>query len=119
MNDTEAPLSQGLVRDLRQLPGSMVIKHADHLTCGVPDISVTWHGRTTWLEVKRVKNGRVIQRGLQHYTMRKMAQQGSAFYVYYTDEETQVLDPETMEILVSCSGHNHELVVSFVRRMHS
>ena len=36
----------------KQLPGAVVFRHEDRLTAGIPDISVTWHGRTVWLEAK-------------------------------------------------------------------
>jgi hypothetical protein len=49
----EAYLKGRLVRILREeLPGAVVFRHEDKFTPGVPDISVTWHGRTRWIEVK-------------------------------------------------------------------
>lgn len=53
---TEANLCTKLRADLlRLLPGAVITKHHDLSTAGVPDLSVNWCRRTTWVEVKLLK----------------------------------------------------------------
>lgn len=59
---TEAQFTRALVHDLRQvLDRTVIFKHNDRLTAGVPDLSVTYHGRTTWLEVKHLPRLRAVE----------------------------------------------------------
>ncbi len=39
----------------RHLRGSVVLKHADRSTTGIPDISVSWMGITGWTEMKYLR----------------------------------------------------------------
>lgn len=51
----ESKRSRELVRELKKLmPGGVVFKHCDPMTSGVPDISVSFRGRTIWVEAKYV-----------------------------------------------------------------
>ena len=69
---TEANLSKNLVLALKKrMPGSVVFKHNDRITAGIPDISVTWRGRTVWIEVKA---GRYPLSGIQNYVFQRMGQ---------------------------------------------
>jgi hypothetical protein len=70
------------------LPGAVVFKHHDAITAGIPDLSVTWRGTTTWLEVKY--NTDRIQ-PLQHNTMLRLEKQGHAFYVIYLQDPKQLI----------------------------
>jgi hypothetical protein len=50
---TEASVSSAFMTALRKrLPGAVVIKHRDASFIGLPDCSVTYNGRTYWLEFK-------------------------------------------------------------------
>lgn len=50
---------------LSELPGAEVIKHADAATGGIPDLSVTYNGRTSWLEVKLLRRGQTLESELE------------------------------------------------------
>jgi len=77
----EATLKSALVHLGRQtLPGHVLLRHEDKMTAGIPDISVTGHGRTLWIEVKF---GVITGRGIQAMTMERLAQYGMAVYVVY------------------------------------
>ena len=67
---------------------AVILKHNDRVTAGVPDISVTCGGRTTWLEVKLLRDwdeplGALKKKfnALQLATMRLLAENGRALYV--------------------------------------
>ena len=77
---TEAQFSQRLRRELKaQLPDAMIFKHNDHHTGGIPDFSLTYERKTTWVEVKLAGN-RIENSPLQLETMRRL---GRAAYVVW------------------------------------
>ncbi len=84
----EGEVNRRLVKALRkELPGAVVFKHADQITAGVPDISVTWRRRTAWVEVKVIRQGKTFQsRGLQDMMMHRLSLAGHAFYVVYYEK---------------------------------
>lgn len=50
---TESQFQSKLRRALQaRLPKAVIWKHNDRFTAGIPDLSVTHEGRTTWLELK-------------------------------------------------------------------
>lgn len=58
---TEADFQSKLRRALQaRLPKAVIWKYADRFTAGIPDLSVTHEGRTTWLELK-VNNGKLTK----------------------------------------------------------
>lgn len=54
---TERYVTERLMEQFKQLPEWEVIKHADKFTSGIPDMSVSGNGRTSWLELKLLKRG--------------------------------------------------------------
>lgn len=131
---TEGTIKQQLCRYLRKrLRDSVVIRHEDKSHGGVPDISVTYRGRTFWLEVKLVTKGshlagvtrqqRALGRALQFAT------QGRAAVVVYSDYRTHFTSTFSRETVVygfdQCYtdeprslnyniGHSHECVAEFI-----
>ena len=84
---TEADVTRKLVQTLkRALPEAVVFKHWDHVTV-MPDISVTYRGRTTWFEVKLIrKNEGIKQRENQRLMMLSLGRTSFAYYLVYTLE---------------------------------
>jgi len=60
-----------LVKALREtLPeGTVVLRHEDIRTAGIPDISVSFGDRTVWIEVKAEP---FKLKGIQHETLRRL-----------------------------------------------
>lgn len=88
----------------RDLPFAVVFKHADRITAGMPDISVTLGQRTIWLEAKHVTSDKKLKsKGVQLLTMRRLSKEGLAYFVVYDDvaERTFVVAPEMMDDLGS------------------
>lgn len=82
----EASITQSLIRALgKELPGSVIFKHFDVSTDGIPDISVTWGKRTVWLELKWDEGE---TRPTQLVTMMRLGHVGLAFYVRFGYENT-------------------------------
>jgi len=116
---TEATLKSKLVKTLKEtLPGAVVFRHEDKITAGIPDISVTWAGYTTWLEVKHA-NPRVRSREIQFIIVKDLAAAGSCFYVVYARDargryETQLVHPLS-EATLRVPGINHLFIAEWLR----
>jgi hypothetical protein len=132
---SESLLTRQLMKKLRaELPTFVVLKHADGWTSGVPDVSVTGNGRTTWLEVKLVELRGIIETKLQRFQMERLERNGgTAFYVmYYTSpfpRSVAIVEPSKRSsvapyhgltpYLSSIAGHDHDLVVTLLKRIHA
>lgn len=66
---TESQFTARMKKDLEALTGGHGIKHCDRVTGGIPDLTVTVRGVTTWIEVK-VEDSRATP--LQCWTMRQL-----------------------------------------------
>ena len=118
----ESNYSSKLVEHLREhLGGSIVFKHADGMTSGIPDISVNWRKKTTWLEVKVGRGGAIKKDSLQDTNIKRLSSvMRSAFYVVYYELSTEIMHPITEETLAaSMIPENHRLVEMFHRRAHA
>jgi len=126
----EAKLKSALMTHLRTpgvLPvGFVPLRHEDRITAGHPDISVTGHGWTTWLEGKHA-NPAIRSRGIQELTMLRLGRAGRAFYVIYYEhdkdiKETLIVHPSKMdswkETPHRAAGFNHRYVASFIKQTH-
>ena len=62
---TEADLKRELKAALlAMMPGGFAVRHEDRFTAGVPDLSWTWNGRTTWIEIKKDTEPTAVQRAV-------------------------------------------------------
>lgn len=98
---TEASVARSLIKALKvEMPGSVVIKHADQFTSGIPDLSVTWSGRTVWLELKVTP---VKSKGIQHLTACRLAAAGLCRYVVYDERKhkTFLVEPRWLDDMES------------------
>ena len=123
----EAALVGRLLKKLRtSYPKAVVIKHADRITSGIPDISISWHGKTTWLEVK-FANPNIIDRGIQRLMLKTLEREGSAFYVIYDNlrNRTLIVLPQHIDrweddgAYRDADGFDHDLVVKLIKETHS
>lgn len=122
---SEATLCSALGTTIRQrLSGAMVFKHADQSGTIMPDFSVTWGGRTVWLEVKLIDRLIVRSREAQKEMMRRLDAVGQAYYVVYSRDPkaVYVLRPVMLDRLADqtdkrffLSGWNHIAVAEAVR----
>jgi hypothetical protein len=113
------------------LGGSLPFKLSESIIYGVPDIVLPWNKKTTWWEVKKVKkNGKIIQKEIQHYNMNVLSDASEgAFYVLFDfkRQQTAVVHPaelwsylELGAPFLNCSeGVDFRSVVEFARRYHS
>jgi hypothetical protein len=103
-----------------ELVGAVVIKHSEGFTSGVPDVSVTWQGKTSWWEFK---HGATLKwaNGLQQLTCRRLAAAGVCHVVFYSDvngiKTTQILTPDET-IVASVENFDHRFILGFVKVIH-
>lgn len=120
---TESRLMAACLKMLRaELPGAVIFKHADARSSGVPDVSITWRGKTIWIEFKF---GSTIKwaNGLQQLTCRRLAHAGACWVVLYKEHgnairQTYILTPDEQE-MEYCIGFSHRFVVDFVKGQHA
>lgn len=121
----ESEICSRLVKHLRTVfRQAVVFKHADQFTAGVPDISFTFHGRTTWLELKHAKPS-VQDTGLQAANMLRLANAGQAYYVIFDQQmdQTFIVEPQNLKTWRSnytahANGYNYEAVANFLSNIH-
>ena len=135
MTMTETQLKSKLTQTLRKsLNNAVIFRHEDQFTSGIPDISVTWEGYTTWLEVKLAKPT-IRSKGIQKHTMQMLSENGRCRYVVYLLEKascqskhfslqsTYIVSPKSVNDWVSSKnyavGFDHQFVVDFIKNSHS
>lgn len=127
---TEADLKDQLVAHLRaEFRGAVILRHEDKGTAGIPDLSFTWLGKTTWIEAK-FANPYVRGKGLQDLICMRLAAAGNCWYVVWEVKQgvkrTLIVHPKDIQAgqLENTPdermnvGFDHRLVASFLRRQH-
>jgi hypothetical protein len=121
----ESKLQEQLIHALRSgLPGSIVIKHTEKITYGVPDLSISWLGKTSWLEIK-FANPLFKITGVQTRIIKCLGQVTLCHYVIYAARDeygTFIVHPSQLNEWEQTPflqpGFDHGFVADFVRRLH-
>jgi hypothetical protein len=109
------------------LPGFVAIRHEDVRRSGIPDLSLTGHGKDSWLEIKH-GDPDFDSEGIQELTMLRLAAAGYARYLIYMEDKdggnkrTLIVHPKhlgDLEPEAGCMGHDHRWVVEFLRERHT
>jgi hypothetical protein len=102
------------------------MRHEDSSRSGVPDISVTARGKTSWWEIK-YGHPSFETNGIQHLTMLKLGRFGYARYVVFREtadghsKQTALFLPKDFdrsEEWANVSGFNFQWVVDQIRFYH-
>lgn len=124
-NETE--YSGELVKALKSvMPNSVIFKHTDMYTSGIPDISATWLRCTSWIEVKVAVGGKIKsqKKRLQLETCKSLERVGICLYVVYTELNTHVIKPSnvlpngTWLDSFDALGENHVWASEVIRARH-
>ena len=123
----ESPLKSKLMEHIKlHMKDFVAMRHEDIRTSGIPDLSLTGYGKTTWWEVKH-GTPNFDSRGIQELTMLRLAGAGYARYLIYIEDadgnnkRTLIVHPKhigDMEAEAWCIGHNHRWVIEFFRKVH-
>ena len=66
----------------RQLPTAVAIRHEDRYTHGIPDLSLSLRGRTTWWEIKYADPA-CITKGVQQHLCQRLDAENFCRYIIY------------------------------------
>lgn len=121
----EATVKAGFVALVRgELPTAVVYRHEDRFSAGVPDISVSWNGRTSWWEVKWAHPGFECGK-VQHIMMLRLEKVTIARYLIYAnirgEKTTHVVLPSESERWrdsVLAPGFDHKTVLTQLKALH-
>jgi hypothetical protein len=123
---TEHKPMRDLLKTYRtESPGSVVIKHADRFTFGVPDMTVTENWMTSWWEVKHADPDFESQ-GIQELMALRLYTAGrNCHYIIYDENPKSVLIVRPPDIkdwktksIAETLGHDHKWVVNFIKDYH-
>lgn len=127
----EDGLTTALLKELRaRYPRLEVLRHRD-ITAGIPDLSITGYGQTTWWELKHARPS-FKSRGIQRLTCRRLAAGGVCLYVVYYQYEggwttmiahpnaitTSPMNAENVKWIDAADGANHAWVCDEIARRH-
>jgi hypothetical protein len=124
---TEGHLKEALVKKLREVPSFVILRHEDSSTSGIPDISVTGRGATSWWEVKYGRP-EFTSKGIQELTMLRLSRAGIANYIIYREtadgktKQVSIARPanlHTKESWDTVLGFDHDWVVNEILLYHS
>lgn len=117
----------GVLRPAALRLNGVVFKPNDRATSGIPDISFTAGGRSSWWEVKHAKPF-VKGTGLQHLTCRRLAAAGICWYIIYQTcggkLSTHLVRPSELTgsgafvSVAQVSGFDHLFVLQFMMKEH-
>jgi len=126
----EAQLKAALVKHLRKvMTDYTILRHEDRINIGVPDITMTGDGHTTWLEAKYAKPG-FTSRESQEFAMKRLAAHGRCWYLIYETRDgrdrTGFIRPADLNMYrervaavgLWTNGFDHDWVGRVVRTLH-
>lgn len=127
MGKDESGLKSALMREIKlSMPGAVALRHEDVRTAGIPDLSLTWRGKTSWWECKHATPD-FAGTGIQKLTMLRLAGAGYARYIVWhehkdeTCKQTMIVCPRNIGTLTTefaCVGYNHRFIVECMRKAH-
>jgi hypothetical protein len=116
-----------MIKLAKELPDYVAIRHEDVRTSGIPDLSISGNGATSWWEFKHATPS-FEYKGVQHDTMLRLALQSHhARYIVYWETasglamRTMIVHPAdiaTLDTDYSTKGHDHGFVVDYIRNVH-
>jgi len=86
----------------KQLPGAVWLKLNDYSTTGIPDVTITYGGRTTFVEVKLLRPNETRAQFIKHFdklqlaTCRLLERQGRCLYFIVFGDSASIVRPSTL-----------------------
>ena len=129
---TEGELLADLLEHLRPIISAIdvgvVYKHSD-ITSGIPDVSTSFNGKTSWWEFKLAEGPKIKHANdLQHLNMRRLAVASTSWYVIWEEiglkKRTLLCEPRHVgangyyAAYESVDGWDHKPIIDWIRRVH-
>lgn len=123
--ERESTLKAALMDRLRKYRGVLAFRIEDTATSGIPDMTVTAGGRTTWWEAK-YGNPDFDWGGIQHKRMMELEVFGYARYIIYRSDANgfwavcivKPSDMERRETWAWKAGCDHDWVIEQILSVH-
>lgn len=127
---TEAEITASLLERLRDSwKTAVVFKHDDNLTFGIPDMSVSGHGITSWWEIKVARDGKIDDNPQQNFTCKRLFAVVPCFYIIFeeprhaiyicTPEAASHYGTSAFRAAVRIEGWRYEYIVNVIRTLHT
>lgn len=107
-----------------EMPGYVLLRHEDVRTGGIPDLSVTGVGRTSWWEFKHGTPS-FETNGLQEVTCLRLAAAGICFYIIFEEnlsvKRTLIVHPRYIKELKPhawTTGFDNRFIIEFIKGIH-
>jgi hypothetical protein len=115
---TERTLTTDLMHYLTiRYPRAAILKHSDRFTSGIPDLTISVKGHTTWFEIKYVRKGSSLEKELQplqKFTCRQLWTATERCWIVAYFEATRsigIFAPHNLdEARLTAVGYDHTLV---------
>lgn len=105
---TEAVLTSRLITALKaEMPEAIIYKINDRITVGIPDLVITYHGRTLWIEAKCTVGNRIRHHAnweRQLWEMQRLEMQGLCTFLVYETDAVVLVQPKDVSIDRSYRG---------------
>lgn len=99
---TEAVLTSRLITALKAvMPEAIIYKINDRMTVGIPDVVITYHGRTLWIEAKCTIGNRVRHHAnweRQLWETQRLEMQGRCIFVIFEANAVVVAQPVDIKV---------------------
>jgi len=107
------------------LPGFIAFRHEDVRSVGIPDLSLTGNGRTSWWEAKYDDDDGFKSTGIQELTMCRLARHGHARYIVWENKKnirrTLIVHPTNIGTCVPevfCRGFDMSWLIDYMQNTH-
>ena len=122
---TESKLLTPLLASLRKtLIWAVILKHADWVTAGIPDFSVTGYGLTSWWEMKYA-DPEFESSGVQELTCLRLGAAGLCRYIIFDEHPiklTRIVEPQHFKEWrsngITAPGFDHHFVQQTIQDLH-
>lgn len=127
---TESRYTQEFRKEVeKELPYAVVIKLADNYTIGVPDMTITFDGHTSWWELKVARKDSAtlkgLGKGIQNMMAQRLALEGICYYIVFWDAPSKkgicIYEPKDVNMqnpLLDVAVGDYLKVIEFIKRCH-
>ena len=123
----EAALKATLIKELKKHRAYLVFTHSDRRLYGVPDLSISGHGMTSWWELKHA-TPYFYSSKIQELTCYHLSLRTACHYILYFEHDdkryTQIVLPKNLhnEVIAQpeahIQGHDQAAVVQYIKQLH-
>ena len=125
---TEATVRRSLMKTFKtSCPTAVTIRHEDLFTKGIPDLSVSYDGKTSWWEIKYA-NPSCTTTKIQQFVCDDLNDHGFLCrYIIFREDPRQIRvvhphafrDWKTTGLVISEGAFDYQALVDYIKRIHT